>query len=161
MNLKQSILTSWIFTLLTLVACQPDKPAHHIFLEKLIGEWKLANKPVIEKWSYLDGKFVASVYIISADERKVTEKIRILENDDGIFYEANVDDQNQGNGILFKLVELTENKIIFENKEHDFPQMITYKFLDDNTVMATTSGQMNGEHKEINFDYIRNQKSTK
>lgn len=126
----------------------------------MIGEWKLKDKPVIEKWSYTDGMFEATVFFISGNEKKITEEIRIVENEAGVFYEANVDDQNQGNSVLFKLIEPAENKIIFENKEHDFPQRITYEFIEKNELIATISGLMNGALKEITFEYTRNQEPT-
>ena len=121
----------------------------------MIGEWKLEDKPIIEKWSYVDGLFKGSVFAISGADKVITEEIRILENDDGIFYEANVEDQNQGEPVLFKLIISEEYKVIFENKEHDFPQRITYELIDNNKLIATIEGLSHGESKSITFDYSR------
>jgi len=160
MKTKQIILTFWILTILILVSCETNKPAHHHFFEKMIGEWNLLDKPVIEKWRYVNGQFLASVFVISGTDKKITEEIRILENDEGVFYEANVNDQNQGNSVLFKLIELADNKIIFENKEHDFPQKITYEFITENELIATVEGQIDDKFKSIIFNYTKNQIST-
>ena len=157
MNTKQIISTFWIFTILILVSCQTtNQTAHHEFFNKMIGEWKLEDKPVIEKWSYVDGLFKGSVFVISGADKVITEEIRIIENDDGIFYEANVEDQNQGEPVLFKLILSEENKIIFENKDHDFPQRITYVLIGNNKLIATIEGIVNEGSKSITFNYSRN-----
>jgi hypothetical protein len=52
-------------------------------------------------------------------------------------YEATVSDQNSGKPVRFKLIGLTDNKMIFFNPEHDFPKKVEYEFLDDNHLLAT------------------------
>ena len=162
MNTKRKISTLWISTILILVSCQTtNQPEHHAFFEKMIGEWKLKDKPVIEKWRYVDGQFLASVFVISGADKKITEEIRIVENADGVFYEANVEDQNKGEPVLFKMILSDENKIIFENKEHDFPQRITYELIDKNHLIAIIEGILDGVLKSIDFNYYRKEEVTK
>lgn len=142
---------------LILFSCQNSKQSeHHQFFNKLIGEWQLEDMPVVEKWGYVDGQFRASVIVTSGADQMVTEEIIIIENDDGIFYEADVEDQNNGEPVLFKMIFSDENKIIFENKKHDFPQRIIYEFLDENKLIASIEGSLDGESKLIDFNYSRN-----
>jgi hypothetical protein len=141
---------------LILFSCQNTKQyIHDDFFEKIIGEWQLEDMPVVEKWTYVDGQFLASVIVTSGTDQLVTEEIQIIENDDGIFYEADVEDQNNGEPVLFKMIFSDENKIVFENKEHDFPQRITYEFLDDNKLIATIEGMLDGVSKSMDFNYSR------
>lgn len=147
----------WVFTILILSSCGTmNKTDHQQFLEKLIGEWQLEGMPVVEKWTYVDKQFQASVIVTSEADQMVTEEIQIIENEDGVFYEADVEDQNNGEPVLFKMIFSAKNKIIFENKEHDFPQQITYELLDDNKLIATIEGNIDGLPKSMDFNYFRN-----
>lgn len=141
---------------MVIVSCGTmNKPDHQQFFEKLVGEWQLEDMPVVEKWSYVDGQFIASVIVTSGADQMVTEEIEIIENEDGIFYEADVEDQNNGEPVLFKMISSDKNKIIFENKEHDFPQQITYELLNDNKLIATIEGLQDGVSKSMDFNYYR------
>ena len=143
------------------MSCQnSNAPEHHVFFNKIVGEWKLEDKTVIEKWNYADGTYMGSVFVVSGNDNVITEEIRIIENNKGVFYEAKVNDQNQGESIYFKLILTEDNKVIFENKEHDFPQQITYKLTDTNSLVATIQGIINEESKSIKFNYSRIQKNS-
>ena len=156
--MKKSInkTSAWILLLLMIASCQSNRPEHHKFLNKIIGEWQLEDKPVIEKWIEKDGNYSAKVIVTSGGDKMITEEIRIIENEDGVFYEAHVADQNEGGAVLFELISLKEDKIIFENKAHDFPQRITYYLIDTNELIATIEGKIDGGSKLIDFKYSRN-----
>lgn len=156
MNKTIIILSPWILLLLIIVSCQSNPPEHHQFFNKIIGEWQLEDKPVIEKWIEKDGNYSAKVIVTSGADKLVTEEIRIIENENGIFYEAHVADQNQGGAILFKLISLEEHKIIFENKQHDFPQRITYELTEKDKLIAIIEGILEGASKSMDFKYFRN-----
>lgn len=150
------ILIFLVFTTLMLSSCVTmNKPDQQLFFEKLLGEWQLEDMPVVEKWTYIDGQFRASVIVTSGADQMKTEEIQIIENEDGVFYEAEVEDQNNGDPILFKMIFSDTNKLIFENKEHDFPQRITYELLDDNKLTATIDGMLDGVSKSMDFKYNR------
>ncbi len=158
-QMKKTAITSifLFFTILIVSSCGiQNKPDHQQFFEKLIGEWQLENMPVVEEWTYVNKQFRASVIVTSGADQMVTEEIQIIENEDGIFYEADVEDQNNGEPVLFKMIFSEKNKIIFENKEHDFPQRITYEFMDDNKLTATIDGMIDGASKSMDFNYSRN-----
>lgn len=150
--------STWILLLLIFISCQSNLPAHHQFFNKMIGEWQLENKPVIEKWTQIDGSYSAEVIVISGADKLITEEIRIVENENGIFYEAHVADQNEGGAVLFELISLEEDKVIFENKAHDFPQRITYELIEKDKLIATIEGILEGASKSMDYKYFRNEK---
>ncbi len=156
--MKKSInkTSTWVLFLLIIVSCQSNPPEHHKFFNKMIGEWQMKDKPVIEKWTQKDGNYSSEVIVTSGGDEMITEEIRIIENENGVFYEAHVADQNQGGAVLFKLISLEEDKIIFENKTHDFPQRITYNLIDKDELVATIEGIIDGQSKLIDFKYFRN-----
>lgn len=55
------------------------------------------------------------------------------------------------NPIIFTLRESNTTKFIFENKEHDFPQKITYERIDSLHFNARVEGKING--KEMQEEY--------
>lgn len=158
MNKSINKTSSWILLLLIIVSCQSNQPRHQEFFNKIIGDWQLEAKPVVEKWIEKNGNYSAKVIVTSGGDKMITEEIRIVENENGIFYEAHVSDQNQGGAVLFKLISLEKDKIIFENKEHDFPQRITYHLIDINELTATIEGIIDGKSKLIDFKYSRKEK---
>jgi hypothetical protein len=52
-------------------------------------------------------------------------------------------------------MEYSKDKVVFENKTHDFPQKITYQFTSDDVMLATIEGTMNGKTEKIDFKYSR------
>lgn len=151
-----------VFTTLILSSCgTANKSEHHQFFEKIIGDWNLKDMPVVEKWIFVDEQFRASVIVTSGADQMVTEEIQIIENEDGIFYEADVEDQNSGEPVLFKMISSEPNKVIFENKNHDFPQRITYELIDKQKLIATIDGNINGVSKSVDFIYSRKKEVTK
>jgi hypothetical protein len=147
-----------ILLLVNLFACQNvNAPDHHKFFNKILGEWTLDNRPVIEKWTYINKTYKASVMKISGSDKIITEEITILEKEDGVFYAASVKDQNNGEAVLFKLVKISENRAVFENLNHDFPKRITYEFVNENFIKATIEGESEGDKKSITFNYYRSQ----
>ncbi|MGB5287747.1 MAG: DUF6265 family protein, partial [Ignavibacteriaceae bacterium] len=55
---------------------------------------------------------------------------------------------------LFALIEHSPKKIIFENKEHDFPQRISYEFHKGGKLTAAIEGNVNGGLKRKEFSFI-------
>ena len=65
--------------------------------------------------------------------------------------------ENQ-NITLFVLIEHSPKKFLFENKEHDFPQRISYEFHKDGRMTAAIEGNVKGEIKlrEFSFKIVDN-----
>jgi hypothetical protein len=51
----------------------------------------------------------------------------------------------------FDMVSLTNNEVVFENTEHDFPQRIIYRLAQDSRLIGRIEGQSNGLLKSIEF----------
>ena len=59
------------------------------------------------------------------------------------------------NTARFDMVSLTENEVIFENPEHDFPQRIIYRLNDEGGLLGRIEGQSGGRLKAIDFPMSR------
>ena len=55
----------------------------------------------------------------------------------------------------FDMVSLTDNEVVFENSEHDFPQRIIYRLTQDGRLIGRIEGQSNGQLKSIEFPMSR------
>ena len=55
----------------------------------------------------------------------------------------------------FDMVSLTNNEVVFENSEHDFPQRIIYRLAQENRLIGRIEGQSNGRPKSIDFPMSR------
>lgn len=112
-----------------------------LFLE---GTWKMEGKENYEQWSILNANHLKGFsYKKNAKEIVVTEYLDISSMGGEVFYTAHVLNQNEGIGIEFKQI-LSGKECVFENPEHDFPQKIVYKKLNDNEVQVMVLGS-NGQ----------------
>lgn len=81
------------------------------------------------------------------------ESLKIERKDGSIFYVASVP-HNPG-PVEFKLIELSEKHVVFENPEHDFPQRISYTLNANGTLDARVEGTIEtGEQRQIDFHYM-------
>jgi Domain of unknown function (DUF6265) len=70
-----------------------------------------------------------------------------------LFYIAQPSGQKEA---TFNLTSLTDNTVVFENPEHDFPQKISYTLKPDGTLLATIEGPApDGKPKVIEYLYQR------
>lgn len=157
-SIKKTASISGILILLLLGvnSCQ-EKKADKVsaLYEILSGQWKMTDQDVIESWEF-NGNFLEGVVLeISGKDTIVTEELKIMEKDGAIYYEPTVKNQNEGKAISFKLIQSENNKWIFENQAHDFPQQIEYNFITNDSLLASIKGELIGEMKTIEFIYIR------
>jgi hypothetical protein len=150
----RSIIFYACMTLMISCDRQPES-AYQTLVDHLEGTWQLKNHPVIEQWSLLADRLEGRVFSFLESDTTITETLRIFQQYDALWYEATVLDQNDGKPVLFKLTETTENSWLFENREHNFPQNIKYKFQYADTLVATIEGETGEGWKSIEFWYFR------
>lgn len=121
-----------------------------ILSEVFAGDWYNAQSNVWESWK-IDGNTLAgSAFSLQDKDTILYEKLKIFKQDSFIFYEATVLNQNEGKPVKFKLASFNDQKIVFENPDHDFPKKITYHFLTTDSLKV----QVLGNEKTIDF-YFR------
>ena len=93
----------------------------------MTGYWTAMVNEVAQEelWSSSAGNMMLGLHRdVSADGSGSFEFMQIVERQDGIFYRASP----QGRpAVEFKLVEVTDRRVTFENLTHDFPQRIIYE----------------------------------
>lgn len=142
---------------LLLFAYQSQKGNRYAQISKtswLIGSWqKQSAKGILtESWQRLDDStFVGQSFFVSNNDTLSSESIRLEQRKGKLYYIPTVVGQNDGNAVVFTLINLTENSVTFENPQHDFPQKIYYRFQKPDSLFAEVSAIVNGAVKSQQF----------
>jgi Domain of unknown function (DUF6265) len=133
----------------------------HEPFEKLLalqGLWRMEKTGgfLFEQWSIQDDQHLqAKSYIIKGNDTTLLEQIQLVKQDQEIFYIPRVTDQNSGQPIAFKLIANNNSNFVFENKAHDFPQRIIYRFVTGDSLVARIEGISNGKEKGSEYYFSR------
>jgi len=153
-----------LLPLLLLLSCQseePEKVEESLKANKLdklkwwIGNWEMKSREgvVTESWinsSELEWKGISNYITIEGDTAS-HETIRLVNDNDTLFYIPNVSNQNNGISIRFRESLLTDSSIEFENVTHDFPKRIVYVKTSDTSIHA----YIDGNGKQVDFYYLK------
>ncbi len=124
------------------------------FLE---GSWTMntIKGRIVESWKWnndfrMDG---ISFSISKTGDSTLLETIKLYKSADGIFYEPTGNGATNNSTVGFKLISAKKGIFVFENKNHDFPQRISYQSLSANNILAWIEGTVDGKLKKIEFPY--------
>jgi hypothetical protein len=126
-------------------------------LHGLTGLWKMDTQrgTLYEEWNIInDNQLAGRSYKIRNNDTLVLENVVISLQGNTIFYAPVVHNQNNEQPVPFKLISCTNNRYVFENKEHDYPQRVIYDLASTNDLRARIEGSKNG--KEMGSDFIYN-----
>ena len=115
----------------------------------LFGTWvsESGGRSNYETWNkYNDSTYVGRSYSIQHDDTVSSESIKLVQQGEEINYIPTVQGQNNDMPVMFKLVSSESNELTFENPTHDFPQIIKYRSVPPDSLIAEISGMINGEH---------------
>ena len=121
----------------------------------LLGEW-LADGPKSawrETWTEAgphswEGQGIETPKADPA--RASTEDLRLVEMGGGVFYVAKVGHNDLP--VAFRLVECSDDRLVFTNPAHDFPRRLDYQRQPDGRLQVRVS---DGEEKGFALDFVR------
>ena len=119
------------------------------------GKWKMISEKTeyYEEWKMVDSTELAGKgYSIETGVVTESETVYLKKFENTWAYVAIPKNQAI---TLFALNDFTQNKFIFENKEHDFPQRIIYEFKNDGTLTAIVEGKLDGEEMSRVFNFSK------
>ncbi len=125
MKLKYTLITLFLALMGSGVMAQTPNPELPE-LSWLSGYWTSSENgnTVEELWTHGSGYMMLGLHRdVYANGRSSFEFIRIMRTREGIVYVAN---PNGAPGTTFTMKEVSGQKVVFENLEHDFPQRIIY-----------------------------------
>lgn len=106
---------------------------------------------VEESWLGPRNKMMVGVNLtISARRGTSFEYLRIVESADGLRYLASPGGKPP---VEFKLKEMGDKKVVFENRTNDFPQRILYWLEADGALKARIEGTVEGKERGIEWRF--------
>ncbi|MBA3992328.1 MAG: hypothetical protein C0469_02290 [Cyanobacteria bacterium DS2.3.42] len=130
----------------------PDKKKTVNELSWLTGKWKSknANPSFEEHWMSPRGEAMIGMgREMNGAKLDFHEYLRIEQRNDGIVYVAQPMGRKE---TQFRLTKENKNTLVFENPEHDFPNVIEYQKRDDGSLCVRVSGL--GKKKNKSFQHI-------
>ncbi|NNF52655.1 MAG: hypothetical protein HKN59_09485 [Gammaproteobacteria bacterium] len=145
---------------LAVTACDgapPESAATHELAayDWLLGNWRAANGEqfVHESWKVSTSHSFAgqgSTETRGTGERKGFEELELVSRDGEVLFIATV--AHNPAPVPFELASDDPHRLVFENKEHDFPKKIVYRRVDENRMRVEVSdGGSNG----FALDFVR------
>mgnify|MGYP001168724005 CR=1 FL=1 len=122
--------------------------------EWLIGTWenKSPKGSIYEMWGKTsDNEYSGKSYTVKEKDTIVFETIRLVQEQGGIFYIPTVKNQNDGLPVRFTSRTISETQLVFENQQHDFPQIISYTKISTDSLVAKISGTKSGQERKQTF----------
>jgi len=142
--MKKTLVISLLSIVVFFISCEPAKNLdEHQFL---IGKWEGGRDGMTlqEIWNKESNERLSGQGVVLSDNDTLFhEKIAIELRGNEIYYVATVP-SNDG-PVSFKLISSEKNKWSYENKEHDFPQKITYTFIQPDSLIAVIEGMDKGK----------------
>ena len=123
-------------------------------LSWMTGTWQQVkeNDTVQESWLGPQGNTMVAVNLTQSARRGTSfEFLRIVEGPNGLSYMASPNGRSPATE--FKLKELGDKRVVFENAAHDFPQRVLYWRDADGSLKARIEGTVNGKERGMEWRF--------
>jgi hypothetical protein len=103
-----------------------------------------------EQWMVPAGRSMLGMSRTVRDGATVAfEFLRITEDEDGKVVLVALPSGQQST--TFALLSQSDNEVVFENPEHDFPQRVIYRLMPGNLLTGRIEGTINGTERNVDF----------
>lgn len=124
---------------LFLVSCQSELNQ----ASWLIGNWEHTSTEgkFTEKWVQNNNKsFLGNSCFVIENDTVFSERMNLVQRGKDLFYIVEIMTEPNAGVTEFKLTSSSENQLVFENPENDFPKKITYNRIHNDSIFAEISG---------------------
>jgi hypothetical protein len=158
--IRISVFAFLLFFIAVQACCQSKSYSQSEFqsLYNLTGIWKMETKKgaLYEQWWKVDGqKLQVKSFKVNHSDTTILESVQVTFADGKIYYTPVVTGQNEEQPVPFQLISNENNRFVFENKEHDYPQRVIYKIVSHDSVHARIEGKLKGKEMSSDFYYSR------
>lgn len=125
----------------------------------LLGKWenKSVEGSLTENWKKVnDSTYKATSYFTKGKDTLHFEFIDLQQIGEALTYTATIKGQNNDKPVAFSLTFSTDNKLVFENPTHDYPQKISYSQISKDSIVAEISGIQQGKPSTEKYLMARN-----
>lgn len=145
-------------TLLLLISTIFSKKAQKSLgqFDFLLGNWEMksAEGKTTEEWIKGKNSLNGKSYKHNLNGESVLLETVVIKKINGSFYFC-VTGAGNKDRVDFKLISADDSKLVFENKQHDFPQRIVYENKGKKEMFAYIEAVINGKETMIAFPYHR------
>ncbi|MEY8760287.1 DUF6265 family protein [Chryseobacterium tongliaoense] len=141
-----------------IILCSWTLQHNHHELKKaewLIGTWenKTPKGSLYETWTKKnDTELLGKSYYLKDKDTVLFENIRLVEKERKLYYIVPTEHQNDKLPVSFTSTSVSDTgSMIFENLQHDFPQVISYTKIDEKSLIAEISATKNGKKHNQTF----------
>lgn len=161
MRRNLSLTVHWLLLNLAWVAAPAQEQTPPVAtvdrLAWLAGDWRMekAGRVVDEHWMAPAGGVMLGMSRTVAKGKVVEHEFIQIRVGPGreLFFVAQPSRQKEA---AFQAIAQTDTEIVFENKEHDFPQTIGYRLNPDGSLFAWVEGpRADGTPRRVEFAYQR------
>jgi hypothetical protein len=121
----------------------------------LAGCWQAANErgTIEEIWLAPRGGTMINVGRTVTGGRTVDHEFVIIREQGGqLAYEAHPAGQA---ATVFLSAEVSATRVVFENRAHDYPQLVGYEKTSADALTAWIDGAQDGQPRKVTFPYVR------
>jgi hypothetical protein len=144
----------------SMIAASCDQPVKEKPLDKLSwleGGWEGITEEVVmrESWTKVNDKLMTGEgYVLAGTDTVFRESLKLMTvNDSMIYYVVAIPGVPDSTNFILSKYE--NDEAVFENPEHDFPQRIVYKKVNNDSVYAYIEGQTDKGLKRDEYPYKR------
>ena len=151
--MKKKILI-FVVSLVSFKTCIAQQQSKIKQAEWLVGTWenKTAKGSMYESWvKQNDSVLIGKSYMLKGKDTVVFESVRLVQERANLFYIPIVKNQNNGLPVRFALKTISNEKMVFENSAHDFPQVIWYAKTGADSLVAEISGIEEGKERKETY----------
>jgi hypothetical protein len=126
----------------------------------LAGTWvsQTSKGSLYETWNKVDNtRMTAKSYYLNDGDTVLFETVELVEAAGKVQYIVSAPKENGETPVAFTATTLAPDRFVFENKAHDFPQMITYRKISGDSLVAEVSGMIEGKMEKEIFSMRRMQ----
>ncbi len=127
-------------------------------LEWLLGTWtnEIGNEFSQETWSKEnDSTYTAFSFTQVGEETVFAETMALEQKGEYLSLTVAVANEKEELPVTFKFTSSENEQFTFENKNHDFPQLIIYTNPAKDSLRAWIEGTVNGENKKEEFNFLK------
>lgn len=125
-----------------------------------IGDWENVSDEgsFREIWTKKNDSIYSGLSIVVIEQDTVFyENVSLEQQNDSVFYNVSVKGQNKEQAVSFYLTSSDNNKLVFENPNHDYPSKITYSKVSKDSIVAEIFGLKDGKKITESFPMSRKQ----
>ncbi len=112
-----------------------------------------AEKGTQEQWmTPAGGSMLGMSRTVRNGKTAAYELMQIREDSDALVFAAKPSGQE---GAELRSILIAKHRVVFENRQHDFPQRVIYELKDDGTLVGRIEGTSKGKEKAIDYPMKR------